>query len=145
MISLALGMFLIASCSAPKKPDTDAYRLIKPASEQGAGYWAIIDKEGDTTEIAPEEGIAHVVEHGLSRQEAIDRASQGVQGAEIQIRSIAGRPDGTEAGIEVLPSEEQMKPPPNLVRIEYRTDEAGRLRFSIRLLPLYAPSPAGSQ
>ena len=145
LISLCLTVLLGASCTTTGKPDDDAYRLIKPAAEQSAGVWAIIDKEGDATEIVPEEGIAYEVEPGLSRQQAMDRAMQSVPVSELSIQSIPGPSGQDEIGIQVLPGEEKMKAPPNIVRIEYRVDETGRLRFKVRLLPLYTPAPAGSQ
>lgn len=137
------GLLCVSCAGAEHRADQEAYSLIRPSGGDGAGAWAIIDREGDPTEIVPEEGIAYEVELGLTRDEALRRASQGMPASELSIRSIPAPIEAAEVGIEVLPGVEQMKAPPNIVRIEYRVDEAGRLRFNVRLLPLYSPARPG--
>ena len=150
----------MASCAAgPQRTDKNYeqamregnYSLIimEPGDRQET--MAVLDVEGDTFELAPEEGSSEKERiSGLSSHEAIIRADESLAGSGVMLKAITSEDSGLIIGYEVYspPSHGPGPPPgpeteavllPNLLRIDYTVDRSGRQRVRVLPLPLKDP------
>lgn len=126
------------------------YSLIIVAPEEGGPEMAVLDREGDTFELAPEEGAkkkSHI--SGLSRKEAIEKADEWLPGSGLMLKAVTAS-DNTIVGYEVYPPphidpgygpgpDNEAVLLPNLMKIEYGKDKKGMRGIKIRILPLKSP------
>lgn len=153
---ISVCLLLLFSCAGKSKLETmpllddetitGEYDLIlfEEEVEGTRNAFAILDLEGDSYEFVPQ-----AVEGDIKRQRelpvamALDRAGEflgATETAPVEVRKILR--DGETIGFEVRYRDDyfQPSPAPNLLRINY-TIEGGKVRFSLRALPLYEQTP----
>jgi len=126
------------------------YSLIMVEPQDSKAEMAFLDVEGDTFELAPEEGTSEKARFGgLSAGQAIMKADEGLTGSGVMLKAITGD-GGVVIGYEVYPPASQGPGPPsgpetetvllpNLLRIDYAAGPTGRPRVRIITLPLKNP------
>lgn len=152
-------VMLLVSCAAPGSREDDKYRqamregnysltVVEPVG--GGPTMAVLDVEGDSYELAPEKGaLQRARQKGLSPGEAIISADQSLTGSGVMLKAVTGE-SGMVIGYEAYsPVSQGPGPPsgpeseavllPNLLRIDYTIDPAGRSRIRVITLPLKEP------
>lgn len=155
---ILLSLLLAACATAQDKADSNYeqavregnYSLIIVSPGGGGPEMAVLDREGDSFELAPEEGTEERSRmEGLSRKEAIKKADEWLPGSGLRLMAITTK-DKFIVGYEAY-SPRHMDPAyapgpdeeavllPNLMKIEYGPDQRGKRRIKIRILPLKSP------